>query len=246
MHPPIAPSTMMRFIFVSGVLLAQAFIVHSQHAPSDQALICEDRARKAGMPTILGWKAVLNNVGQLNCCLEDIPEICHGVEYIDTDTKAVGCCQDSSDLTWINMPDKLAKCCARGHVWSYDKGINPMHGGCCPAGSIMQNGPIVPPHVPIVPHGPGPVVPPHVPIVPPHRPAPHVPLPAHGPSCSVHGPSCPGRGPSCAVHGPPGGCLVHGPGCSGHGPGCSSHGSAPGHGPAPPHPVPFMVLLAAA
>ncbi|KAJ8587671.1 hypothetical protein M405DRAFT_821215 [Rhizopogon salebrosus TDB-379] len=131
----------MRLTLVSIALLAQALNVFSQQA-------CEDHAKQAGLPTD-GWKVEYDDVGQLKCRREDI-EFCHGVEYIDADTKVKGCCQDGG-LTWFNTPDgKLARCCAKDHVWTYDIGDGPSHGGCCFTGSMMHNGQCIPSpdHVP--------------------------------------------------------------------------------------------------
>ncbi|OJA13602.1 hypothetical protein AZE42_02731 [Rhizopogon vesiculosus] len=131
----------MRFILVSTILLAQVFTVLSQQAqsPYQGAPSCEEYARQKGHPTD-GWKVVLDSNGQPKCRREDVKEICFGVDYIDADTNIYGCCQDASGLTWINAPAKLAKCCATGHAWSYDKALGPAQGGCCTTGSIMQNG----------------------------------------------------------------------------------------------------------
>ncbi|OAX35154.1 hypothetical protein K503DRAFT_773777 [Rhizopogon vinicolor AM-OR11-026] len=127
----------MRFTLISAVLLAQAFTALSQD------LSCEDRAKQAGLPTD-GWKVVYDDAGQLKCRRGDNQEFCHGVEYMDADTKAEGCCEYSG-LTWFDMPDgKFARCCAKDHVWTYDKGDGPSHGGCCYNGSMMHNGQCVP------------------------------------------------------------------------------------------------------
>ncbi|KAG1766604.1 hypothetical protein EV702DRAFT_790136 [Suillus placidus] len=91
------------------------------------------------MPTD-GWKSVYGEDGQPTCRRVAVTELCNGVNYIDADTKEKKCCRDVSGLVWIDKPAQLAKCCAKGHVWTYDQGIGSGHGGCCPVGFHMSNG----------------------------------------------------------------------------------------------------------
>ncbi|KAG1769289.1 hypothetical protein EV702DRAFT_1282132 [Suillus placidus] len=95
------------------------------------------------MPTD-GWTVVHDDEGQAFCRRVEIKELCLGVEHIDADTKEKRCCPDVSGLTWIDKPAQLAKCCAKGHVWTYDHGVGSAHGGCCPVGFHMSNGMCIP------------------------------------------------------------------------------------------------------
>ncbi|KAG1813253.1 uncharacterized protein BJ212DRAFT_1367515 [Suillus subaureus] len=144
----------MRLVLVITLALSQAFVVLSQHAePAFQvptySSTCEEQARQSGLPTD-GWKIVYEDGGQPKCRRMTVQEldICHGVEYIDADTKDKRCCQDVSGLTWIDRPAKLAKCCAKDHVWTFDNGDGPTRGGCCMVGLHMHNGNCVPPYTP--------------------------------------------------------------------------------------------------
>ncbi|KAG1754647.1 hypothetical protein EDB19DRAFT_1823912 [Suillus lakei] len=102
-----------------------------------------------GLPTD-SWKIIHDNEGQPNCRRVAVQElrICRGVEYIDADTKDKKCCQDVSGLTWIDKPAKLAKCCAKDHIWTFDNGDGPTRGGCCMVGLHMHNGRCIPQYTP--------------------------------------------------------------------------------------------------
>ncbi|KAG1757114.1 hypothetical protein EDB19DRAFT_12715 [Suillus lakei] len=148
------PSTTMRLLFVTTLALSQAFVVLSQHVEATfqvptYSSTCEEQARQSGLPTD-GWEIVYNNEGQAKCRRVAVQELglCRGVEYIDADTKDKQCCQDVSGLTWINEPAKLAKCCAKDHVWTFDNGDGPTRGGCCMVGLHMHNGRCIPPYIP--------------------------------------------------------------------------------------------------
>ncbi|KAG1739517.1 hypothetical protein EDB19DRAFT_834169 [Suillus lakei] len=143
---------MMRLFLITALALSQAFVVLSQHAEAAFHIpstcngpcqtvphTCEDNARQAGLPTD-GWEVVYDNDGQPKCRRVAVQELCHGVEFIDADTKEKKCCRDASGLTWIDKPAKLAKCCAKDHVWTSDNGGGSWRGGCCPLGFHMNNG----------------------------------------------------------------------------------------------------------
>ncbi|KAG2037310.1 hypothetical protein BDR03DRAFT_383908 [Suillus americanus] len=143
------PSTTMRLIVITALALSQAFVVLSQHAEAafqvgsscdgPCASACEEYARKAGLPTD-GWEIVHDVDGQPKCRRSDVKEICPGVDYLDADTKEKKCCQDVSGLTWIDKHAQLGKCCAKGHVWTYENAGGSKHGGCCPVGFHMNHG----------------------------------------------------------------------------------------------------------
>lgn len=141
----------MRPLFITALALLQACVVLSQNteahfqAPANcgggtcnTASSCEEHARKAGLPTD-GWEIVHDSDGQPKCRRTAVQELCYGTEYFDADTKEKKCCRDVSGLTWFNKPAQLAKCCAKDHVWTYEKGGSSGHGGCCPVGFHMNN-----------------------------------------------------------------------------------------------------------
>ncbi|KAJ8583557.1 hypothetical protein M405DRAFT_866921 [Rhizopogon salebrosus TDB-379] len=103
------PSTTMRFILVSTVLLAQAIsVLCQQHEfPHQDPLTCEERAKLQGLPTD-GWKVVYED-GQPMCKRESVITFCDGNKYIDADTNHEECCPDANSLTWINQHERLAK-----------------------------------------------------------------------------------------------------------------------------------------
>ncbi|KAG1837156.1 hypothetical protein DFJ58DRAFT_734507 [Suillus subalutaceus] len=159
----------MRLFFTTALALSQAFVVLSQHAEAAFHPVvascnghcqpgtssCEEYAKKAGLPTD-GWEIVHDSDGQPRCRRTDIKEFCPGVEFFDADTKEKKCCQDVSGLTWIDKPAQLGKCCAKGHVWTYENGAGSKRGGCCPVGFHMINGvctPNTPPPPPSCPTG---------------------------------------------------------------------------------------------
>ncbi|KAG2350854.1 hypothetical protein BDR05DRAFT_943191 [Suillus weaverae] len=113
----------MRLFFITTLALSKTFVVLAQNA---QAAIqapstCEEQAKQAGLPTD-GWE----------------------MTTVNKRSKTKKCCGDANGLTWIDRPAKLAKCCTKDHVWTFDNGDGPTRGGCCMVGSHMQDGKCIP------------------------------------------------------------------------------------------------------
>ncbi|KAG2113378.1 hypothetical protein DEU56DRAFT_919708 [Suillus clintonianus] len=130
----------MRLFFIAALALSQAYVVFSQQAVLHASLTCGERAKQAGMSPD-GWEEVYDSNGIKKCRRTAVQEICHGVEFIDPNTKEKGCCPDDTNvLTWIDKPAQIGKCCGKDHVWTPDSGSRSEPGGCCPVGHHMNNG----------------------------------------------------------------------------------------------------------
>ncbi|KAG2156684.1 uncharacterized protein EDB93DRAFT_1101536 [Suillus bovinus] len=139
---------MMRLLLITILALSQAFGVLSQHTeaafqlPTSPSTTCEEQARQSGFPTD-GWE-VHDDGGQIKCRRVTVQELglCSGVEYIDAPSRT------PKTRSVVDMSAKLAKCCAKDHVWTFDNGDGPTRGGCCMVGLHMHNGKCIPPYTP--------------------------------------------------------------------------------------------------